>query len=161
MKIEMNRFLLKPIMAGALALAAFTVSAGETVEVYKSPTCGCCSKWIDHLRDHGFTVNAHDVGNKEARARAGISPSLGSCHTAMVNGYAIEGHVPARDIKRLLRERPQAVGLAVPEMPHGSPGMEGARSDPYDVLLIKEKGDQRRDATVYNSYNTSGQKRFK
>ncbi|SDI07519.1 DUF411 domain-containing protein [Nitrosomonas sp. Nm132] len=152
MKIEINRFLMKSIMAGTLTLAAFSVSAGEAVEVYKSPTCGCCSKWIDHLRDHGFTVNAHDVGNKEARARAGISPSLGSCHTAVVNGYAIEGHVPAQDIKRLLKERPKAIGLAVPDMPHGTPGMEGARSDPYDVLLIKQRGDQRRDATVYSRY---------
>ncbi len=152
MKIEVNRFFMKSIMAGALTLAAFSVSAGGTVEVYKSPTCGCCSKWIDHLREEGFTVNAHDVGNKEARARAGISPSLGSCHTALVNGYAIEGHVPAQDIKRLLKERPKAIGLAVPDMPHGTPGMEGARSDPYDVLLIKQRGDQRRDAAVYSRY---------
>lgn len=153
MKLAIYRFFLKPMVAGALTLAAFSTSAADTVEVYKSPTCGCCSKWVDHLRDHGFTVNTHDVGNKEARARAGISPSLGSCHTALVNGYAIEGHVPARDIKRLLRERPKAVGLAVPDMPHGSPGMESGRSDPYDVLLVKEKGDQRGDATVYNRYS--------
>lgn len=161
MRKDSYRFFLKSILVGALASVVFSASAGETVEVYKSPTCGCCSKWVDHLKDHGFTVNEHDVGNKEARARAGISPSLGSCHTALVGGYAIEGHVPARDIKRLLRERPAAVGLAVPDMPHGSPGMEGARNDPYDVLLVKQKGDQRRDATVYSSYNTAEQKRFK
>lgn len=160
MSMDSYKFLKKTIVAGALALTAISVSAGETVEVYKSPTCGCCSKWVDHLKDHGFTVNEHDVGNKEARARAGISPSLGSCHTALVNGYAIEGHVPARDIKRLLRERPKAVGLAVPDMPHGSPGMEGARNDPYDVLLVKQRGDQRRDASVYSSYNKSEQRRF-
>lgn len=160
MSIDSYRFFMKSIVAGALALTTLSVSAGETVEVYKSPTCGCCSKWVDHLKDHGFTVNEHDVGNKEARARAGISPSLGSCHTALVNGYAIEGHVPARDIKRLLRERPKAVGLAVPDMPHGSPGMEGARNDPYDVLLVKQRGDQRRDASVYSSYNRSEQSRF-
>ena len=155
MRIKFNRFLLKPLVAGALSLATISAFSAETVEVYKSPTCGCCSKWVDHLRDNGFIVNTHDVGNKEARARAGISPTLGSCHTALVNGYAIEGHVPARDIKRLLRERPKAVGLAVPDMPHGSPGMEGKRVDPYDVLLIKDKGDERGDAKVYSSYNTS------
>jgi len=160
MSIDSYKFLKKTIVAGALALTAMSVSAGETVEVYKSPTCGCCSKWVDHLKDHGFTVNEHDVGNKEARARAGISPSLGSCHTALVGGYAIEGHVPARDIKRLLRERPKAVGLAVPDMPHGSPGMEGARIDPYDVLLVKQRGDQRPEASVYSSYNKSEQRRF-
>ncbi|MCW5597547.1 MAG: DUF411 domain-containing protein [Nitrosomonas sp.] len=155
------KIFMKSIIAGALASMVFSASASETVEVYKSPTCGCCSKWVDHLKDHGFKVNEHDVGNKEARARAGISPSLGSCHTALVGGYAIEGHVPARDIKRLLREQPKAVGLAVPDMPHGSPGMEGKRNDPYDVLLVKQKGDQRRDASIYSSYNTPEQIRFK
>lgn len=153
MKINKSKFFLASLLASNLTIVAnFTSAAETTVEVYKSPTCGCCGKWVDHLRDHGFTVNTHDVGNKEARARAGISPTLGSCHTALVDGYAIEGHVPAKDIIRLLKERPKAVGIAVPDMPHGTPGMEGERSDPYDVLLIKEKGDTRDKATVFNRY---------
>ena len=108
------------------------------------------------MRANGFTVNTHDVGNKEARERAGISTTLGSCHTALVDGYAIEGHVPAQDIKRLLRERPRAIGLTAPGMPHGSPGMEGARSDPYDVLLINKQGE----TTVYSRHLPSDPQRI-
>ncbi|SFW10677.1 Uncharacterized conserved protein [Nitrosovibrio sp. Nv17] len=134
------------MLSGAPAAAA-----PATVEVYKSPTCGCCAKWVDHMRAHGFNVNVHDVGNEEARKRAGISTGLGSCHTALVDGYAIEGHVPAQDIKRFLKERPRAIGLTAPGMPHGSPGMEGGRSDPYDVLLIDKQGG----TSVYSSYPSS------
>ncbi|HMV12510.1 MAG TPA: DUF411 domain-containing protein [Nitrosomonas sp.] len=152
MKTNKRQFILTSILTIHLVITTNFVSAAGTVEVYKSPTCGCCGKWVDHLRDHGFTVNTHDVGNKEARARAGISPTLGSCHTALVDGYAIEGHVPAQDIIRLLKERPKAVGISVPDMPHGTPGMEGERNDPYDVLLIQEKGDTRDKASVFNRY---------
>ena len=147
-----RKLILASILTIHLVIATTFVNATGTVEVYKSPTCGCCDKWVDHLRDNGFTVNTHDVGNKEARARAGISPTLGSCHTALIDGYAIEGHVPAKDIIRLLKERPKAVGISVPDMPHGTPGMEGERTDPYDVLLIKEKGDTRDKATVFTRY---------
>lgn len=147
-----RKLILTSILTIHLVIATTFVNATGTVEVYKSPTCGCCDKWVDHLRDNGFTVNTHDVGNKEARARAGISPTLGSCHTALIDGYAIEGHVPAKDIIRLLKERPKAVGISVPDMPHGTPGMEGERTDPYDVLLIKEKGDTRDKATVFTRY---------
>lgn len=147
----------KPILNTILAASLFSVItfavATTTVEVYKSPTCGCCEKWVDHMRDHGFTVKTHDVGNKEIRKKMGMSESLGSCHTAVVNGYVLEGHIPAPDIKRFLRERPKALGLAVPDMPHGSPGMEGSRVDPYSVLMVKERGDTRRDATIYNRYD--------
>lgn len=147
----------KPILNSILAASLFSVItfavATTTVEVYKSPTCGCCEKWVDHMRDHGFTVKTHDVGNKEIRKKMGMSESLGSCHTAVVNGYVFEGHIPAPDIKRFLRERPKALGLAVPDMPHGSPGMEGSRVDPYSVLMVKERGDTRRDATIYNRYD--------
>ena len=115
------------LAAGLLGVASQAV-ATTTVDVYKSPTCGCCAKWVDHMRDHGFTVKTHDVGNKEIRKKSGISESLGSCHTALINGYAIEGHVPAQDIIRLLKEKPKAVGLSVPDMPHGTPGMEAAGS---------------------------------
>jgi hypothetical protein len=122
------------------------------VEVWKSPSCGCCQDWITHLEAHGFSVKVHDVGNAAARARLKVPEQLGSCHTALVGGYAIEGHVPATDIRRLLKERPKAIGLTVPGMPIGSPGMDGPeygkRQDPYDVLLIGQDGRTR----VFNSY---------
>ncbi len=155
MKKQLNKLFSRSILMIALTGTAICITAAPTVEVYKSPTCGCCSKWVDHLRDHGFTVNTHDIGNEKARAEAGISSDLGSCHTATVNGYAIEGHVPADDIKRLLKERPRAVGLSVPDMPHGSPGMETGRIDPYNVLLIRKPGDKRNAAEIYNRYGTA------
>lgn len=133
------------------ALPALAQDAAR-IEVYKSPTCGCCNDWIDHLKTNGFSVVAHDVGNNAARARLGLPARYGSCHTAMVDGYVVEGHVPAREIRRLLKERPQAVGLAVPDMPFGSPGMDGPKYgnkvDPYDVLLVLRDGSAR----VFQSY---------
>ena len=158
MKIRVSNLLAGSIMAVSLLGVASQAVATATVDVYKSPTCGCCAKWVDHMREHGFTVKTHDVGNKEIRKKSGISESLGSCHTALVNGYAIEGHVPAPDILRLLKEKPKAVGLAVPDMPHGTPGMEGARSDPYNVLLIKERDEARKDTTIYNRYDPYAKK---
>jgi len=153
MKLEQLNILIKFMMMAVLVVFSVYVSANQTVEVYKSPTCGCCAKWVEHLESHGFTVNTHDVGNQKMRTQAGIVPSLGSCHTAMVGGYAIEGHVPAEDIKRLLKEKPRAVGLTVPDMPHGSPGMETGRIDPYDVLLIRKSGDTRSATTVYSRHH--------
>lgn len=128
--------------ASALLLtAALAQAAKPVVEVYKSATCGCCHKWIEHLQAHGFEVKSTDVANPgDYRQKFGIAEQHGSCHSAKVNGYAIEGHVPAADIKRLIKEKPAARGLAVPGMPMGSPGMEGARSDDYDVLLVKKDG---------------------
>jgi hypothetical protein len=129
-------------------------AAGELplVEVWKSPTCGCCWEWMQHMQVHGFRVKAHDVGNTAMRARLGIDVKLGSCHTALVEGYAIEGHVPAREVQRLLRERPKAIGLTVPGMPIGSPGMDtggyAGRKEPYEVLLIARDGR----TSVYQSY---------
>lgn len=154
MTIQFKKFFVKSMLVAALTGVTMHAAAAATVEVFKSPTCGCCTKWVEYLRDHGFTVHTHDVGNKEARAQAGISPSLGSCHTATVNGYAIEGHVPADDIKRLLKERPRAVGLAVPDMPHGSPGMETGRIDPYEVLLIRKPGDDRGATSIYSRHGS-------
>ncbi len=112
----------------------------ETVVVYKSPTCHCCSKWVEHLRSAGFTVS---VKNENAmnplKSQLGVPAHLASCHTALVRGYLIEGHVPAEDIRRLLAERPKAKGLAVPGMPIGSPGMEqGDRVDRYEVVLFRD-----------------------
>jgi hypothetical protein len=135
----------------ALAPLAFAQSR-VPLEVWKDPNCGCCQDWITHLQGEGFTVTVHDSGNSAARTRLGIPEKLGSCHTASVAGYAIEGHVPAREIRRLLKEKPQAIGLAVPGMPIGSPGMDGpaygGRQDPYEVLLIGRQGGTR----VYQRY---------
>ncbi|MFO1217555.1 MAG: DUF411 domain-containing protein [Burkholderiaceae bacterium] len=135
----------------AAPLAAATADK-PLVEVWKSPTCGCCKDWIKHLQANGFEVKSHDDGNTDARQRLGMPLAFGSCHTALVGGYAIEGHVPAREIRRLLAERPAAVGLAVPAMPVGSPGMDGpeygGRRDPYDVLLVQRNGK----SSVYQTY---------
>jgi len=128
----------------ALALAAAWPAQAATplpIEVFKSPTCGCCGDWVKHLEANGFVVTVRDVGNAAARARLGIPARLGSCHTAEIDGYAIEGHVPAREIRRLLAEKPRGKGLAVPGMPIGSPGMEqGDRRDAFDVLLVRADG---------------------
>jgi hypothetical protein len=141
----------------ALPAATLAQQAGGNgkvlVEVWKDPNCGCCNDWVGHLEANGFAVKVNETGNNAMRAKLGIPPKLGSCHTALVGGYAVEGHVPARDIQRLLKEKPQAVGLTVPGMPVGSPGMDGKvygdRRDPYDVLLVLRTGDTR----VFASYN--------
>lgn len=112
-----------------------------TVTVYKSPTCGCCKEWENHMRDAGFTVVSHDTGDMAAvKHEHGITHDIGSCHTATVGGYVLEGHVPAADVKRLLAERPSVAGLAVPGMPMGSPGMEGIYSEKYDVVAFDRSG---------------------
>lgn len=142
---------------GAIAVAALAVAGGvwmagsdggpapppdaAEVVVYKSPTCGCCSAWAEHMRQSGFTVrevNREDM--RRVKAELGVDPDLGACHTAVVGEYLVEGHVPARDVVRLLREKPDVMGLAVPGMPAGSPGMEGPRKDPYRVLTFDGEG---------------------
>ena len=126
---------------GALSAAPIEAAAAPEVQVYKSPTCGCCEKWVEHLRAAGFTVQAHDVPDVAPIKREnGISPELSSCHTAFVGGYVVEGHVPASDIRRLLAERPAIAGLAVPDMPIGSPGMEGPNPEAYEVLSFGAQG---------------------
>lgn len=117
---------------------------GPTVSVFKSPTCHCCSNWIEHLRDAGFKVDVHNSNSlTPLRKSAGVPDGFAACHTAFIEGYVIEGHVPAEDIQRLLTQRPKARGLAVPGMPIGSPGMEqGERRDRYDVLLFGEGQQQ-------------------
>lgn len=151
---EERRALLVGIAAIGLGRWATARSAtlAPLVEVWKSPSCGCCKDWIAHMRASGFRVEVHDSGNTAARVRLGVDGKYGSCHTAVVAGYAIEGHVPAGDIRRLLKERPVAVGLAVPGMPVGTPGMDGpeykGRKDPYDVLLLQANGT----ASVYRRY---------
>lgn len=138
------------LQAAALTLVSGTLlqktvlAQVTTVEVWKDPNCGCCHLWVEHLQAHGFKVNVRDVGNTAARQRLGMPEKLGSCHTATVGGYVIEGHVPAADIRRLLKERPVALGLSVPGMPIGSPGMDGpeykGRKDAFDVLLVQKDG---------------------
>jgi hypothetical protein len=134
----------------ALSLPAMAAPKLPEVHVYKSPHCGCCTAWIDHMRAAGFTVRHTDVSDTSAaRKRLGLPDTFGSCHTATVGGYAVEGHVPAAEVKRLLELKPDAIGLAVPGMPPGSPGMEvGARQDPYQVFLIDKGGSE----TVFASY---------
>ena len=137
-----------------LSLAAFTASGAEPeMQVYKTATCGCCGKWVDHLRANGFKVTVTEVSSvAEYRTKLGVPNNLASCHTGVVNGYAVEGHVPAREIKKMLEEKPKAVGLAVPGMPVGSPGMAmGYRVDPYDVLLFDKAGS----TTIYGKYEAS------
>ncbi|TNF98004.1 MAG: DUF411 domain-containing protein [Gammaproteobacteria bacterium] len=121
----------------------------ESITVYKSPTCGCCTKWVNHLQANGFEVETIDLQDMNpVKVEAGISRQLASCHTAKTGGYVIEGHVPADDIKRLLKERPDVAGLTVPGMPMGSPGMEGNRKDNYDVLTFTKTGE----TTVFSSH---------
>jgi len=128
-----------------LAQASWAAPASPVIDVYKSPTCGCCSKWIDHLKANGFTVRAHNTENVAAhKLRLGVPAGYGACHTAEVDGYVVEGHVPAKEIKRMLTAKPRARGLVVPAMPAGSPGMEtGGPQDPYEVFLVNRDGSTR------------------
>lgn len=122
------------------------------ITVYKTPTCGCCHEWVDHLEANGFAVVANDVPSTAPyRERFGVPKELASCHTGVIDGYALEGHVPAAEIKRLLTEKPKGRGLAVPAMPIGSPGMEveGTRRDAFDVVLFDDSGRR----SVYRHYD--------
>ena len=152
----MTAALLRRLTGIALAAATvvtFTVAARPAVVtqvvVYKAPTCGCCNKWVDYLRKQGFSVAAHDTSDMTAvKADLGVPDALGSCHTAIVGGYVIEGHVPAADIERLLKEHPKIVGLTVPGMVTGSPGMEGGTPEHYKVLAFDARGK----TTVFSTY---------
>jgi len=144
------------LLGSAAALTAFValpllaeVSSRE-VHVFKSRTCGCCGAWVRHMKSAGFVVKVTEVDDTTAaRKRLGMPARFGSCHTATVDGYVLEGHVPAGEVKRLLEAGVKAIGLAVPSMPIGSPGMEmGTRKDPFQVLLIDHSGG----ASVYASY---------
>jgi hypothetical protein len=133
------------LFVAALAVAAQQKPAASTsVVVYKTPTCGCCSNWVAHLRANGFQVEANDVSDAQVRAvgaSAGVTDDLASCHTAKVGGYTVEGHVPAADIQRMLKEKPAIAGIAAPGMPMGSPGMEqGGRKEAYDVIAFTKDG---------------------
>lgn len=141
----MKPSILIALFIGIAAPAAWAASGMPVVDVYKSPTCGCCSKWVDHLKANGFTVRSHDTHDVAThKARLGVPAGYDSCHTAQVNGYLVEGHVPAKEIKRLLKEKPRARGLVVPAMPMGSPGMEeGGRKEAYEVFLVNRDGSTR------------------
>jgi hypothetical protein len=131
-----------PVAEGAASVATTAAAAtGPTITVYKSPTCGCCTKWEEHLREHGFRVESvarDDVAS--IKREQGVPQALQSCHTGVVEGYAVEGHVPADVIRKLLAERPPVKGIAVPGMPMGSPGMEGPYKDDYEVFTFDETG---------------------
>jgi len=142
-------------VALALTTAAVRTSPSDlpakkpTITVYKDPSCGCCKSWIEHLIKHGYTVNAKDSPNMpEIKRTMGVPSGLTACHTGMVNGYLIEGHVPAADIDRLLAQKPKIAGLAVPGMPMGSPGMEGGTAQHYQVLAFDKAGK----TTVFASH---------
>jgi hypothetical protein len=151
-----RRLVLQLPLAGLVAvglgspLGAWAAGKDSVITVWKNPDCGCCKEWVAHLQKNGFEVVAKDVPDTAPiRQKLGLPTKFGSCHTAQMGAYVLEGHVPAKEIRRLLREQPKAVGLAVPGMPVGSPGMEvGDRQDPYDVLLVLADGSSR----VYQSY---------
>lgn len=125
---------------GSAAPAAAAISRPRVV-VHKDPNCGCCQKWVDHLRVNGFDVVSDHRSNVDSVKKAlGVPTALAACHTAKVGGYVIEGHVPADLVKRLLRERPKIVGLAVPGMPAGSPGMEVGHKEPYEIIAFRKNG---------------------
>ena len=127
-----------PASASATAV---TAAPPLEITVYRSPSCGCCKAWATHLEQNGFTVKQVELEDlSEIKTQAGISQRLASCHTAIIGRYAIEGHVPAADIKRLVAEKPAVAGLTAPGMPQGSPGMETGRKDPYDVLAFTRDG---------------------
>lgn len=144
----------KTILSCLLIFCSLAVAAQGSLPaatVYKDPNCGCCSGWVSHLREHGFSVTEVAVDDIGAyKQKYGVPANLGSCHTAVIDGYVVEGHVPAADVLKMLQERPDITGLSVPGMPIGSPGMEvGDRKDPYDVMAISRDGS----ASVFNSYH--------
>jgi hypothetical protein len=149
----MKKQILGMALVGALGFSTPLLAAGaaQSIHVYKSPTCGCCTDWVEHMESNGFDVEVTDTHNmNRVKMEAGLSPNLASCHTAFVGDYVIEGHVPASDIQRLLADAPKARGLAVPGMPAGSPGMEmGDRKDHYQVLMFNDNGQTK----VFSEHN--------
>lgn len=142
---------MKPLLLLLLALIlpwqgviAESATDADTITVWYSPTCGCCKKWVSHLEENGFTVRAQERQDMAwLKHQLGVPEAMASCHSARVGNYLIEGHVPASDIRRLLREQPQAAGLAAPGMPAGSPGMEtGTPNPPWQVILFGGKQDR-------------------
>jgi hypothetical protein len=147
----MKNWTRRAMLSGLLTIAVTARAPAQQatkISVFKSPTCTCCSKWVEHLRTHGFAPTATNVDNMDAiKTKHNVPRAAQSCHTAIVGGYVIEGHVPAADIQRLLKERPAVVGIAAPGMPIGSPGMEGPSPDKYDVVTFDKQGKTRVFAT--------------
>ena len=142
-QVFIRRLVLAVVLLPIVAMAEL-----PTVQVFKSATCGCCVRWISHLQEHGFTVKATNVGDmSKVKVENGVPPQLYSCHTALVDGYVIEGHVPAPDIMLLLAEQSEVSGLAVPSMPIGSPGMEGPNPEAYEVFSFDDSGAVREFVT--------------
>lgn len=137
---------MKPAIRAAILFALLTPAAWAadvlpTVEVYKSPTCGCCGKWVEHMKANGFKVVTHEMNDVTPhKQRLGVPIGMGSCHTAEVGGYLVEGHVPADDVKRLLAEKPKAKGLVSPGMPQSAPGMDMPGKQPYEIFLVRQDG---------------------
>ena len=129
------------VFLALLAPTAWAATALPTVTVYKSPSCGCCGKWVEHMKASGFSVVTHDTDDVAThKARLGVPLGMGSCHTAEVSGYLVEGHVPASDVKRLLAEKSRAKGLVSPGMPQSAPGMDIPGNAPYEILLVGNDG---------------------
>ena len=140
----MTAYLRLLLVAAALGATPLWAQSQPPIDLYKSASCGCCGKWADHMRSSGFKVVAHDVDDvPAARKKLGMPEQFGSCHSAKIGNYVIEGHVPAADVQRLLKEKPKALGLAVPAMPPGSPGMDIPNSPPYETLLVQADGSTR------------------
>ncbi|MBT3196365.1 MAG: DUF411 domain-containing protein [Gammaproteobacteria bacterium] len=147
-KVPYNRALKRVVgaVAGVSLLVGGAVISNKSVEaadlvVYKSPSCGCCGAWVEHLKESGLSVEVNNRQDmNQVKSELGIPQHLRSCHTAKAGKYVIEGHVPADLIAKMLKEKPAIKGLTVPGMPMGSPGMEGPRSDPYDILAIQKSG---------------------
>lgn len=146
-----RRTMIAIALVGIPAAACSQPAKAAVLNVYKSPSCGCCGAWVDNVRLNGLDVVVHELDDVGPIAtKAGVPDNARSCHTAIVDGYFVEGHVPAPDIRKLLRERPNARGIAVPGMPIGSPGMEqGDRRDPYATLIVDHSGK----ASVFVSHN--------
>ena len=146
----MKRFAIVLAVLGVLGSAAHALAEElPAMTVWKSPWCGCCGNWVEHMTAAGFEVQVKEVEDLGLVKRmAAVPDTLQSCHTARVGGYTVEGHVPAADVVRLLEERPDALGLVVPGMPSGSPGMENGERDPYHVLMLKRDGE----TEIFSSY---------
>ena len=159
--VTRRRLLVAAVASNSLVGTAAFASSPTEMEVWKDPNCGCCKEWVSHMEANGFRVRVHETGNNAVRAQLRIDRKYGSCHTAVVTGYAIEGHVSATDVRRLLKEKPAAIGLAAPGMPVGSPGMDGdvygGRKDTYEVLLLARDGS----SSVYRRYEGNKEGRTK
>jgi hypothetical protein len=148
--LNRREWLRSSLIGGAAVLVTHRVAeaaallAPIAITVYKTPTCGCCKVWVKHLESNGFVVTAHDMPSvAEVKRTQGVPKTLESCHTAVVGRYTVEGHVPADLIKKMLQDKPAILGLAVPGMPSGSPGMDGGAKEPYDVIAFERGGKTR------------------